>query len=121
MYGNELVISNPSDQAVDVRIRKRKSQNDLVSEILCDEKPIRSTTDFDYFVFGTKIESQSEMRFRVVYREQHHPEKFRRSLRFEVGVAARRILSEFRDDFLFRSRFVRDPAARFKSVFRKAL
>lgn len=121
MYGNELVISNPSDQAVDVRIRKRKSQNDFVSEILCDEKPIRSTTDFDYFVFGTKIESQSEMRFRVVYREQHHPEKFRRSLRFEVGVAARRILSEFRDDFLFRSRFVRDPAARFKSVFRKAL
>ena len=77
MYGNELVISNPSDQAVDMRIRKRKSQGDLVSEIMCDEKPIRWATEVDHFVFGTKIESQSEKRFRVVYQEQPHIEKFR--------------------------------------------
>ena len=40
MYGNELLIGNPSDQAIEVRIRKRKSQDDLASEILCDKKPI---------------------------------------------------------------------------------
>ncbi len=121
MYGNELIISNPLDQAIDVTIRKRKSHDDPVSEILCDEKSITWATDIEHVIFGEKIGSHSEKRFRVVYRGQAHTEKVRRSLRFELSVAVRRILSELRDDYLSRSRFPRGPANRLKSVSRKAI
>ena len=121
MYGNELLIDNPSDQAIEVKIHKRKSQDDLVSEILCDEKPVMWATEAEQLVFGERIWSRSEKRFRVVYREQTQARKERRSLRFELSVATRRILSEFRDHFLSRSHFLSVPADRLKSVLRKAI
>lgn len=121
MYGNELLINNPSDQAIEVKIRKRKSQDDLVSEILCDEKPVMWATEGEHFVFGERILTHSEKRFRVVYQVQAPAGKMRRSLRFELAVAARRILSEFRDDYLSRSRFLSATADRLKAVLRKAM
>jgi len=121
MYGNELLIDNPSDQAIEVRIRKRKNQDDLPSEILCDGKPVMWATEVEHFVFGERIWPHSERRFRVVYREQAHAGKVRRSLRFELAVAVRRILSEFRDDYLCRSRFLSAPVDRLKSVLRQAI
>jgi hypothetical protein len=120
MYGNELLVDNPSDQAIEVRIRKRKSQDDLASEILCDENPVMWATEGEYFVFGERISPRSAKRFRVVYQEQAHAGKVHRSLRFELAVAVRRILSEVRDDYLSRSRFLGVPAGRLKSVFSKA-
>ena len=120
MYGNELLVDNPTDQAIEVKIRKRKSQDDLASEILCDENPVKWVTEGEYFVFGEWISPHSEKRFRVVYREQAHAGKVHRSLRFELAVAVRRILSEVRDDYLSRSRFLGVPAGKLRSVFSKA-
>lgn len=121
MYGNELLIANPSDQAIEVRIRKRKNHRDLASEILCDEKPVMWATETEHYVFGEQIWPLSERYFRVVYREQAHAGKVRRSLRFELTVAVRRILSEFRDNYLSRSHFLSASAGWSKSVFRKAM
>jgi hypothetical protein len=119
MYGNELLIDNTSDQAIEVKIRKRKSQDDIVSDILCDEKPVLWATELEHFVFGERIPSQSEKYFRVLYPEQAKTGKLRRSLRFELTVAARRILSEFRDNYLSSSRLLNAPAKRMKSVLRE--
>jgi hypothetical protein len=121
MYGNELLIGNPSDHAIEVRIRKRRNQDELISEVLCEEKPLMWTNEVEHLVFGERIGSRGEKRFRVVYREQAHGEHVRRSLSFELSVAVRRILSEFRDDYLARSRFLSAPADILKSVLRKAI
>jgi hypothetical protein len=121
MYGNELVVSNPLDEALEVTIRKRKGRNDLVSEILCDEEPVMWASVGEYFVFGERISSHSEKRFRVVYRQQAHARDEQRSLRFELAVAIRRILSEFRDDYLSRSRFLTIPAGKLTGVLSKAI
>ena len=121
MFGNELVISNPSDHAIAVRIRKRRSLDDLVSAILCDEKPLAWETEVEHFVFGERIESHSEKCFRVVYPEQANVRKLPRSLRFEFAVAARRILSEIRDDYLSTNRLLSAPAERLKGVLRKTI
>ena len=120
MYGNELLIGNPYEQAIEVRIRKRKSQDDLAPEILCEDKPVMWAAEAEHLVFGERIVSHSEKSFRVVYREQAHAGEVPRSLRFELAVAARRILCEFRDDYPSTSRFLRAPAERLKSVLRKA-
>jgi len=120
MYGNELTVCNRADQAIDVRISKRRSQDDTASEIYCDDKPITWTSEAERFVFGGRIDPHSEKCFRLFYPEPAPAVLLRRSLRFELSVAARRILSEFRDEYLSTSRFLNAHAQRLKSMLRRA-
>src|SRR5579864_2847391 len=106
MYGNELLVENLSDRAIEVRIRKRRSQDDLVSEVLCDDHQVTWATEDGFLVFGERISPRGEKRFRVAYRDQTSAVPLHRSLRFELAVAIRRLLSEFRDDYLSHSRFL---------------
>ena len=119
MYGNELLIDNPSGQSINVHVRKRENQPDLVAEVRCDQKPVMWTTEEDHLVFDERIGPCSERHFQVLYREQAETENLNRSLRFEVSVAARRLLSEFRDDYLSRSRFLSTTVASLKNVITK--
>lgn len=116
MYGTELLIDNSSDQVVEVRVRKREHQADLVAEILIDGKPIMWTKESDHLVLGTRILPHGETRLQVVYREQGDAKEMGRSLRFELSVAARRFLSEFRDDCLSRRSFLSTTAAGLRNV-----
>jgi len=120
MYGNELLISNPTDQAIEVKIRKRTGKDDLVSEIHCNGKPLKWAVQLEQLVFSEHIPSREEKHFRVVYREQAPIEAVSRSLRFELSVALRRILSELRDDYLSKSSFLSATAHRLKNLYKKA-
>jgi hypothetical protein len=121
MYASELLLGNPSDRPIDVKIRKKKGQDDLVSEISCDGKPIEWSAQAEHYIFGERIRPHSEQRFRVLYREQPSAVNEARSLRFELSVAARRALCEFRDDYLSRSRLLWAPANKLGNVLRKAI
>lgn len=119
MYGAELLVSNSSDQSIDVRIRKKMSQQDLPCEILCDERPTAWAAEAEHLIFGESIAPHSERCFKVLFPEAAAANSERRSLRFEATVAARRILSEFRDEYLSTNRFLRIPAERIKAVIMK--
>jgi hypothetical protein len=120
MYGNELRITNPSDHVLNVHVRKRENKVDLVTEVRCDQKPVRWTTEADHLVFDEAICPHGERHFQVFYREQEDTEKLGRSLHFELSVAIRRILCEFRDDHLSKSRFLSSTAASLNNALRKA-
>ncbi len=116
MYGTELRIDNYSDQTIEVKIRKRESQADLVSEIQCDGKPVMWTTDVEHLVFGERILPRSEKQFKMIYRNQTDAALIGRPLRYEISVAVRRVLSELRDDYLSKSRLLSATAGRFKGA-----
>jgi hypothetical protein len=120
MYGSELLVANPSDQLVELSIRKREGQGHLISKILCDESPVGWKTEGEYLVFCERISPRREKRFQVIYREQPDAKKSNRSFRFELSVAGRRILSELRDDYLSRSRFLNTAGAKLKSMLTKS-
>ena len=121
MYGDELIIGNVSDQTIEVKVRKRTSQDDLIAEIVCDEKAVVWATEDEHLLFGERIQPHSEKCFRVVYQEHAHAGQASRSLRFEMAVAARRVLSEFRDVYLSRSDFLSSQAGRLKNALKKAI
>jgi hypothetical protein len=121
MYGSELLVHNPSNQAIEVRIRKRKSHDDLASEISCDEKSVMWATEGEYLVFRGEIGPHAEKCFRAVPPKQADAGKDRRSLRFELAVAVRRFLSEFRDDYLSTSHLLSGPAERLKNALKKTV
>ena len=120
MYGNELVIENPSDHMIDVQVRKRENQAELVDGILSDGRAATWATEVDHLILGERIRPHSERRLQVVYRQQAHTVVEDRSLRFELSVATRRMLSEFRDDYLSRSRTLSTAAANFKNALTRA-
>ena len=120
MYGSELLVHNPLDQVVNVQVRKREPRADLVAEVRCDQEPVMWTTEADHLVFHERIEPRSERHFQVFYRAQDESEKVDRTLSFEVSVAARRLLSEFRDDYLSKSSFLSTAAAGLKNALTKA-
>ena len=121
MYGSELVLGNPSDEALELLIRKRKSQDEGGSQILCDEKPIKWTSEAEHLVFRERIGSHREKRFRIVYQVPDHRGDVRLSLRFKVSVAMRRMLCELRDEYLARISFLGSAANRLNSVFKKSI
>jgi hypothetical protein len=120
MYANELLMHNPSDRAIEVRVRKRENQGELVAEILSDGKPATWVAEVDHLILGERIWPHSERRLQVVYREPAEVGGVSRSLRFELSVAARRLLCEFRDDYLSRSHFLSTTAASLKNALTKA-
>jgi hypothetical protein len=117
MYGTELRIDNPSDESVYVKIRKRESHASLVSEILCDEKPVLWTSDVHHIIFADRILPRSEKHFKIIYRSQTENGIINRSLRYEISVMVRRVLSELRDDYLSKSRFLSAAAGGIKGAF----
>jgi len=120
MYGTELLVGNPSDQVIELRVRKRENQADLVAEILCDGKHTTWAAEADQLLLAERIGPRREKHLQVAYREEAEVRDAHRSLRFELSVAARRILSEFRDDYLSRSPFLSTAAASLKSALTRA-
>lgn len=120
MYGNELLIENPSYEVANVIVRKRETDTDLVAKVRCDRKSIMWSPMDDHVAYEERIEPRSERHFQVFYREPDNAEKMVRSLRFELSVAGRRILSELRDNYLSRSRFLSTTVSNLKNVFAKA-
>jgi hypothetical protein len=121
MYGNELMVRNDSDQSIDVTIRKRESQNDVVSEVLCDKKAIAWSGQTEYLTFAEQIGSRQEKLFRVTYLETSPDRASTRTLRLELKVAARRILSELRDQYLSTNPMFSRPTEKVRGILRKSV
>lgn len=106
MYGDEVVVGNSKSQPVQLKIRRKNFQEDPILEVLCDGEPINWTTDSGYLVFGEVVAANTERRFQVVYQQMASVDAVRRSLRFELAVATRRVLSELRDEYLSKIRYL---------------
>ena len=106
MYGTELFVENPYDRPIEVLVRKRETRPDMIAEVRCDDRPVRWDGIAGQLVTRENIEPHGSRRFHVLYRESNAMGKVERSLRFEVSVALRRILSECRDEYLSEGRFL---------------
>ena len=91
MYATELVLQRPIQSPVHVHVRKKESDADSVAEVRTDEMLADWTNTDGQIGFEQRIEPRSDGAFQVLYRQRQEAENARRSLRFEVSVAGRRI------------------------------
>lgn len=119
MYGSELLIDNSFEQAIDVHILKRENEADIVAEVLCDQKPIMWKAGGGHLVFEATVAPRSERLIRVLYQNQDELVRVERRLRIELAVAIRRLLSEARDEYFSRNRFLNRAASKMKNLLTK--
>jgi hypothetical protein len=119
MYGNELIVENPSDEQMKIKISRRVGRDAPKPQIHCGGKAIEWTKDGEALVFWAQIEPRSEKLFRLLWEETPNLGEERRSLGLEFAVAARRILSEFRDNYLSINEFLSIPAQKLKHVLKR--
>ena len=111
MYGDELLIANTSDRDINVRVRKREDQAALISGVQSDRNEIRWNSEPEHIVFEERLEPGRERHYQILYQEPDGAKTMDRTLGFELSVAARRVLSEFRDDYLSKSQFLSSTAS----------
>jgi hypothetical protein len=119
MYSNELMVSNASNSRSELRIRKKKGGDELVSEVRCGSEPIAWRDDHAYIIFETGIDAVSEKCFQIILPESTLSGTDHRSIQFEFAVAARRILSEIRDEYVSTNSYLRIPMNKFKGVVKR--
>jgi len=116
MYGSELVIGNPSDLPIVAKVRKRKGKSADIARVLCDGQPVMWEIEGDYLVFSQRILPHRETCCRVEYLELGTGGMAHRSLKFEASVAARRMLSEFRDNYISQTPLLNAPMKKLRKV-----
>jgi hypothetical protein len=100
MYGTELLFSNPVDRSCDVLARKPEGDPSTVAEVAAGTKSLRWSSASDGLHFQFPVPAHSDALVRV----EHHARAVDRpepvSVRYELSVAARRLFSELRDEYV---------------------
>ena len=118
MFGSELVIANPSELEIVAKVRKKKGKSGDIEEVFCDRQPVAWELDEGYLLFRHRILPRSKACCKVEYRKHGTDGMTRRSLKFEASVAARRVLSEFRDNYVSQSPILNTPLKKLKKVIK---
>jgi len=100
MYGSEVRLTNAADRERDICVRKRESDPALVASVEIDGSRIEPAKSAHDITFTHRLAPRSEALVRVFYRESLAPSRRTASIKYELTVAARRILSELRDEYI---------------------
>jgi len=105
MYANEIRIINAEDRDLRVHIRKRETVPGAVIQCVANGVSVPWTRETDSVVCEGEIRPGTEWLFKVVYSTGAARHTGGDPLRYELSVAARRMLSELRDELQPRLRF----------------
>ncbi len=101
MYCQELLVNNGSIDNANVTIRKRVSDPIEISRVESPEGEMEWKVCQGYIEFSAQVPVGKERLFKVVNKEYPEKHKESRDMKYELYVAARRILSEIRDEGMF--------------------
>jgi hypothetical protein len=105
MYANEIRIVNSEDRDLRVHIRKRETMPGAVTQCLANGVNVPWTRETDSVVCEGEIRPGTEWLFKLVYSTGAARHIDGDPLRYKLSVAARRMLSELRDELQPRLRF----------------
>ena len=100
MYGSEILVRNVEDRAQLYDVEKHESDHTSVTAVRQGEAELRHAHCDDRLRFRCEVAPRSESLVTVQYVKAPAVSHPRPSAKYEVAVAARRILSEFRDEYV---------------------
>jgi hypothetical protein len=116
MYASELILENPSGDEVTIRIRKRESSAADIEEVLCGSSAIPFQCSPHYVEITGRIPASNQQAIQILYRRGPHNSPAGASLATHLPVMVRRMLCEFRDDYVSKSHFLSTAAANIRHI-----
>jgi len=111
MFGNEVLLNNPTDRAFGVSLMKRERDASTVASVEYAGRPLEWTSDGDHLRFSSpQVPPGTSALVKISYNASDTRRPVRRSLKYETAVMVRRVLSQFRDEYVQRLRQDRPPA-----------
>jgi hypothetical protein len=98
MYGNEIALENPDSTSRHILIEKTEHAPENVDRIEADGAGIRFLADQGVLRFNLRLNAGEIARIRVFYKDSYGDPNPARPLSRQLKLAARRYLSEFRDE-----------------------
>ena len=103
MYSQELRVKNNGVDSALFTVRKKESDPAVISRIEGSEGELEWKVREGYVEFSMRVSPGKKGLFKVVCKEDPELPIQSRPLKFELYVAARRLLSELRDEYMFQA------------------
>jgi hypothetical protein len=100
MYGTEILLANPHDRASEFEIHKLESDASTIEDITQQGQPIAWSDTSDGLRFRCLLPPGKSVLVKLAYGGKAGEPCVRVSMKYELSVAARRILSEMRDEYV---------------------
>jgi hypothetical protein len=91
---------NDSDRERETRVRKRESDPSLVAGVQIGGSPSEAMKSEGAITLTHRLPPRTQALVSVLYRESPIPPRAAASVKYQVTVAARRLLSELRDEYV---------------------
>lgn len=99
MYGSQLLLTNPSPRPSVYHVHKLERQPASVSAVTVDGHDIAWSVAGEDIAFPCVVPARGEILVHVRYRDESSHQTSD-SVKYQLSVAARRVLSEFRDEYV---------------------
>lgn len=114
MFAEHLVLENLSEEPKTFLVIKHEKAVDSVKAVLIDEKPANHSCQDSQLRFELNIPPAGKAGIRIAYLDNLETESHKERLANQLKIAARRHLSELRDNYLSQSDFLIATATRIK-------
>ncbi len=104
MYGSELWLTNTSDRHTEICVHKRESDPSVVASVEVDGSSVECTSAVNAISFRYQLPPKSQALVKVLYQGCTGYSSRPATVKYHLGVAARRVLSELRDEYLLPAR-----------------
>jgi hypothetical protein len=112
MFAGKLVLENPATEACKILVMKQENDPACIESVYVNDTPVAfSVTEGFLRVRGTIPPGEAAV-IHIAYRNHMEAIPSRDSYRGRLKVAAKRYISEFRDNYVSRSDFVSQSTAR---------
>lgn len=98
MYGTELIVPHSSNAPGSVRVRKRETEPAALAEVLSNGRTVQWNHESGYVQLSLDISSTTDTLLSLRYKPTAFSRPRSVSLRRQVAIAGRRVLSEIRDE-----------------------
>jgi hypothetical protein len=110
MFANVMVFENQSTEITTLLVAKRESDRSAIRVVRCNGDEVEYAWEAGLLQFRVDVPAKVAALIEVEYVDSLSESCVKESTRYRIGVAARRYLSELRDDSMSRSELVRGCA-----------
>jgi hypothetical protein len=118
MFASSLAVENPDAEAQETFLLKEEVDPERVEAVWVNRTPVEFSVQSGYLRVRLTVLPGETAQVRIAYRDSGEAIPHRDTTRTRIKVAAKRYLSEFRDNYLSRNDFIYQTATGLKRLMK---